>query len=61
MGKIAIFLGVVWTIVGIGNILLMPWGSSSTGLLTFGMIFNMILFILPGLVVYGIGKHVDLH
>ena len=58
MGKIAIFLGVVWTIAGVGNILLMPWGSSSTGFLTFGMIFNMLLFILPGLVVYGIGKRV---
>jgi len=45
-------LGIIWALIGFGNIFLMPWTSSSVEFLTFGLIFNMILFILPGLVVY---------
>lgn len=45
-------LGVVWAVIGFGNIFMMPWTKSSVEFLTFGLIFNMILFILPGLVVY---------
>ena len=46
-------VGVVWAILGVWNIVLMPW-AGSLGLLTFGMIFNMVLFVMPGLVLYAI-------
>lgn len=50
-------VGVFWAIIGVGNLVTMPWteGGNET-LLGFGLIFNMLLFILPGLIVYGIGS-----
>lgn len=45
-------LGVIWAVIGFGNICMMPWTRSSYEFLTFGLIFNMLLFIFPGLVVY---------
>jgi len=55
MGTLLKVVGAIWTLIGIGNIIGMPWTESSEGLLTFGLILNMLLFIIPGLVVYGIG------
>ena len=48
-------VGAIWALIGLGNMIGMPWGESSEGVLTFGLIFNMLLFVIPGLVVYGIG------
>jgi hypothetical protein len=47
--------GGLWALVGIGNIVTMPWLDSTNGMLTLGMIINFVLFILPGLMVFGIG------
>jgi hypothetical protein len=52
-------VGGIWAVIGAGNIVLMPWGSSASGVLTFGLIFNFVLFVLPGLIVYGIGARMS--
>lgn len=55
--KVLKFIGAGWAILGAGNILLMSTKTASDGVLLFGLIFNMVLFVLPGLAVYGIGKN----
>jgi hypothetical protein len=55
MGTLLKIVGGSWAIIGIANIALMPWANAGETLLGFGFIFNGLLFILPGLVVYGIG------
>jgi len=52
-------VGVVWAVIGAANIVGMPWDKGSTGILTFGLMFNMLLFVIPGLVVYGIGAGIS--
>ena len=49
-------IGVGWAVMGAWNIVLLPWAQSpdNLGLLTFGMIFNMVLFVMPGLVLYAV-------
>jgi hypothetical protein len=55
MGVLLMVTGAIWAIIGFTNITLLPWGESSDQALAFGIIFNMILFILPGFIVYGVG------
>ena len=55
MGTLLKIIGSIWVIIGIANIALMPWDNAGETLLGFGFIFNGLVFILPGLVVYGIG------
>jgi len=55
MGALLKVVGVIWALIGLGNLIGMPWAENSSGLLTFGLMFNMLLFVIPGLVVYGIG------
>lgn len=52
-------VGGIWAIIGAGNLFMMPWAESSQGILTFGLIFNFLLFIIPGLIVYGIGAGIS--
>jgi hypothetical protein len=52
-------VGAVWAVIGAANIVGMPWDKGSTGILTFGLMFNMLLFVIPGLVVYGIGAGIS--
>lgn len=54
--KIMKFVGAGWAIMGAGNIVLLSMNASSDGVLMAGLMVSMLLFILPGLVVYGIGK-----
>lgn len=58
MGTLLKIVGAIWALIGLGNLIWMPWTESSEGLLTFGIMFNMLLFIIPGLVVYGIGASI---
>lgn len=58
--KILKFVGAVWAIIGAGNILLTPTKTSSEGVITFALIFNMVLFVFPGLALYGIGKNSEM-
>ena len=48
-------VGAVWALIGMANISGMPWKEFSSGWLTFGLLFNMLLFIVPGLILYGLG------
>lgn len=41
--------------IGVGNLVLMPWDSGTAGGLTFGLMLNVLLFVVPGLIVYGLG------
>lgn len=54
--KIMKFVGAGWAIMGAGNIVLLSMRAPSDGVLMAGLMVSMLLFILPGLVVYGIGK-----
>ena len=49
-------VGAIWALIGLGNLIQMPWKESSEGVLSFGLLLNMLLFVIPGLVVYGIGN-----
>jgi hypothetical protein len=51
-------LGGGWAFIGALNIVSMPWWAQSgdhSGWLSFGIIFNMFLFVVPGLSLYGFG------
>jgi hypothetical protein len=48
-------IGAIWTLIGLRDLLALFWTDSSQGVLDFGFMFNLLLFVLPGLVVYGIG------
>jgi len=50
-------VGIIWALLGTANILLgMYAGPTSEGIPTFGVMFSVALFIIPGLIVYGIGE-----
>jgi hypothetical protein len=57
---VLIMVGLVWALIGAGNIILgihnINKAGMSEGWITASLLFNMILFVLPGLVVAGIGK-----
>jgi len=59
MDTVLKIVGGIWAFLGAANIIMMPWTKSGEGLLTFGLIFNVLLFIIPGLVVYGIGLSIS--
>ena len=48
-------VGGIWTILGSANIVMMFRNDVSSSIGTFGVLLNFVLFIFPGLVVYGIG------
>ena len=48
-------VGGIWAILGSANIVMMFRNDASSNIGTFGVLLNFVLFIFPGLVVYGIG------
>jgi hypothetical protein len=56
MGLLLKIIGVIWAIIGVGNILMSPLfpGGTEAGILAL-LMYNALLFILPGLGVFGIG------
>jgi len=57
MGTLLLVLGLVWAFLGAANIVAAFANTSLTaGWQTFGIIFNMVVFILPGLAVAGLGE-----
>ena len=55
-------IGAGWAVIGGLNLIGMPWAKwsnegNSFGL-TFGLMFNMLLFVIPGLVVYAVGTNI---
>ena len=55
MGTLLKVVGAIWALIGLRNLFAMFWTDSSRGILTFGFLFNILLFVVPGLVAYGIG------
>ena len=53
-------VGLIWALIGVGNIIIGLYNinkmGSSEGWSVFTLIFNMVLFVLPGLGVAGLGK-----
>ena len=58
MGTLLKVVGAIWALIGLRNLFAMFWTDSSQGMLTFGFLFNMLLFVLPGLVAYGMGARI---
>jgi hypothetical protein len=48
-------IGGIWAILGSANIVMMFRNDVSSSIGTFGVLWNFVVFIFPGLVVYGIG------
>lgn len=59
MRGLLMVVGALWAILGFGNIVMMPWANGNEGVLGFGLVFNVMVFVLPGLVVYGIGSRMS--
>lgn len=50
-------IGVVWALIEAANIILGMYSSPRPdGLPTYGIMFSVAMFIIPGLIVYGIGE-----
>lgn len=58
MGTLLQIIGGIWALIGFGNLVGMPWTGGNTNVLTFGLIFNMLLFVVPGLIVLGLGSNI---
>jgi hypothetical protein len=57
MGIALLVIGGIWALLGLANVAGMLSNTDvGTGIQAFGLVFNMVLFILPGLVVAGIGE-----
>jgi len=57
MANLLKIIGIIWAVIGAGNVVLMfgKLGSGHETLGAIGLIFNFVLFILPGLGLAGIG------
>ena len=58
MATLLRIVGAIWALIGAGNIVGMPWTELSDTFLGFGLIFNVLLFVLPGLALFGIGQSI---
>ncbi len=56
MATLLKWVGGIWAVIGVGNLVGMPWTTAGRGLLTAGLMLNVLLFVVPGLIVYGIGS-----
>jgi hypothetical protein len=55
-GIVLVILGGLWGVIGLGNIVVLIGDTStSTGIQSFGVMFNMVLFVLPAGLVAGLG------
>lgn len=52
MRNVVKIIGGVWALIGVGNIIGMPWATMGSRMAVFGLIFNMLLFFFPGMVLY---------
>lgn len=62
-GSILMVVGVLWFLLGIGSIAAMPWGDANDrdmqAVLGIGLMINGFVFVLPGIVVAGIGASMN--
>ncbi|MFH1261575.1 MAG: SHOCT domain-containing protein [Candidatus Micrarchaeota archaeon] len=57
MATLLKWVGGIWAVIGVGNLIGMPWTTAGQELLiTAGLMLNVLLFVVPGLIVYGIGS-----
>lgn len=56
MIKLLKIVGIIWGLIGLLNLVMMPWGTINESQLVFGLMVNMLAFITPGLILYGIGE-----
>lgn len=59
MSSLLGIVGGLWAIVGVANLVMFDWNTSGSGLQTYAVIFNMVLFVIPGLILMGIAKRLD--
>lgn len=55
MEKVLIATGIIWAIIGFFNLITILWDGPLEEIVAARVIFNMLVFILPGMMVYGIG------
>jgi hypothetical protein len=49
-------VGAIWAVIGFANLVgMFATPGVSTGIGTFGLIFNMVLFVIPGLGLFALG------
>ena len=61
MGQLTIVIGSLWAVLGLGNIVLSgAWKTSGTTMQSAVLIFNFAVFILPGLIVVGVGAILEI-
>lgn len=58
MGNLLVAVGLVWVAIGLAYIVTMAWHMEAEPIATIGLIFILMVFVLPGLVVAGIGSAV---
>lgn len=56
MRYVLMVVGYGWALLGLGNLVGMFGQGVSDGVATFGLLVNVLLFILPGLAIGGIGQ-----
>lgn len=61
VGTLLSVVGLVWTAIGVAYIAMMAWDTDPQPLATYGLIFVLVVLVLPGLVVAGIGSAVRRH
>lgn len=56
MSMLLQIVGFVWAAIGVGNIVLQDWDTpAAVAGNQFALVFNMVLFIIPGLILGGMG------
>jgi len=56
MKKFIQVLGFLWSCIGVGNIIGMFFKTSNINIITFGLLVNMVFFVIPGLALYSLGE-----
>lgn len=56
MGILLMIVGYGWALIGAGNLVMAPWETMGSGWGVASLMFNGLLFILPGLGVGALGQ-----
>ena len=61
VGTLLLVAGLLWTAVGVAYIAMMAWDRDPQPLATYGLIFVLVVQVLPGLAIAGIGNAIRRH
>jgi hypothetical protein len=50
-------VGGIWAALGAANLATILWRGTESGIAAVGLVVNVVLFILPGLLLLAIGQH----